>query len=199
MRNKNIIEIAYLAAFVSLMFIMAWVPFLGFIPLGFASVTILHIPVLIAILFLGKKIGVLVGLSFGVLSWLLAMVRPTQPLDPFFVNPIISVLPRLLFAVFTVMIYAGIKKILKNEVLGMIITSVLGTLIHSILVLVLLVIIYFPEVTDQGTIRAAATLALTTLATSSTLEAIAAAIIAPAVVKALMVVDNKYGGQLKID
>lgn len=199
MRNKKVYELVYLAIFTSIMFVMAWVPFLGFIPLGFASVTILHIPVIIAIFVLGKKLGILVGLIFGTLSWLLAMLRPTQALDPFFVNPIISIFPRFLFAVFTVIIYEALKRTLKNKHLHMIITSVLGSLIHSLLVLPLLVVIYFPELTDEGTFTAAVKLALITLGTNSTLEAVAAGIIVPLVVSAVLAAQYKVNKNLEID
>ena len=186
MRNKKVIELTYLSVFIAIMFVMAWVPFLGFIPLGFASVTIIHIPVLIAIFVLGEKLGIITGLTFGLLSWLIAAFRPTQPLDPFFVNPLISVLPRLLFAILAVFFYLYLRRLFKNNYISMVITSIIGTLIHSVLVLGALVVLEFPNITETGTMGAALKVALVTLGTISLLEAAAAAVIAPFISKGLI-------------
>ena len=73
---------------------------LGFISLGpTASITILHIPVILICMLAGLPEGLFVGLVFGSLSLIQAAMSPTGALDPFFVNPLISVLPRMLIAV----------------------------------------------------------------------------------------------------
>lgn len=86
------------AALSALTIILGTTP-LGMIPLGAASLTILHIPVIIAACLVGLWSGVFVGSTFGILSLILAATRPTGALDPLFVNPLVSVLPRILFAV----------------------------------------------------------------------------------------------------
>ena len=73
---------------------------LGFISLGpTASITILHIPVILICMLAGLPEGLFVGLVFGSLSLIQAAMSPSGALDPFFVNPLISVLPRMLIAV----------------------------------------------------------------------------------------------------
>ena len=73
---------------------------LGFISLGAtASITILHIPVILICMLAGLPEGLFVGATFGILSLVQAAMSPTGALDPFFVNPLISVLPRMLIAV----------------------------------------------------------------------------------------------------
>lgn len=70
---------------------------LGLIPwFSGASVTIMHVPVIIGALLEGPAVGVAVGLIFGVSSLMQAALAPTGPIDAAFVNPLVSVLPRLL-------------------------------------------------------------------------------------------------------
>ena len=51
---KGMTQMAFFAAVIVL---MAFVPFLGYIPLGFTRATIIHVPVIIGSLMLGPKKG----------------------------------------------------------------------------------------------------------------------------------------------
>lgn len=64
---------------------------IGRIPLPWTGivVTTMHLPAIIGGLLEGPAVGAGVGLIFGAFSWLV-------PSTPFFANPLISVLPRLL-------------------------------------------------------------------------------------------------------
>ena len=72
---------------------------LGFITLGAASITILHIPVILICMLAGLPEGLFVGATFGILSLIQAAMSTNGGLDPLFVNPLVSVLPRMLIAV----------------------------------------------------------------------------------------------------
>lgn len=85
---------------------------LGFIPLGLISITTMHIPVIVAGILEGPFVGGLVGLIFGLSSMLNAVLRPT-PISFIFLNPIVSVLPRILIGVFSAYVYKFLKK--KNN------------------------------------------------------------------------------------
>ncbi len=75
--------------------IMAITP-LGYLPwFGGVSLTIMHVPVIIAAVLEGPLAGTVVGLIFGVTSLVKAAVAPLTPVDPLFTNPLVSVLPRL--------------------------------------------------------------------------------------------------------
>ena len=56
------------AVFMAIIIIMAFVPFLGYIPLGFMNATIIHIPVIVGAILLGPKSGAFLGLVFGLTS-----------------------------------------------------------------------------------------------------------------------------------
>ena len=65
------------ALFAALIILMAMVPFLGYIPLGFTRATIIHIPVILGALVLGPKKGAFLGLIFGLTSLINNTMNPT--------------------------------------------------------------------------------------------------------------------------
>ncbi len=109
MKKNSIQELTLASVFAAIILVMIFVPQLGFITLTpFVSVTIVHIPVLIGVFLLPKRYGILLGLLFGIGSWIRSFT-PMGPLDTAFQYPWISVLPRLLFAIAAIYIYQGLK------------------------------------------------------------------------------------------
>lgn len=108
---------------------------LGFIgpfpPLIPVSATILQIPAIIGGILEGPVVGVLVGLIFGVSSWLQA---PTEqpPVNLWFSNPLVSILPRLFIGFTAAYTYTALRKV--NEWLAISSAAVVGTLTNTILV-----------------------------------------------------------------
>ena len=83
---------------------------LGLIPLGAtASITILQIPVILVAMLAGLPYGVFVGAVFGILSLMQAALSPSGALDPLFVNPLCSVLPRMLLGLVAWAIWKFLK------------------------------------------------------------------------------------------
>lgn len=119
---------------------------LGMIPwFSGASITICHIPAILATLLFGLTSGVVVGGVFGISSLILAATQGTG-LDVFFVNPLVSVLPRLAlpFAVFFMdKFFKKVCSIKKNflYLIGVGFTAFLGTMFHSFFVLSVLAIL----------------------------------------------------------
>ena len=64
-KTRSLVMTAVIAAIIV---IMAFVPFLGYIPLGFMNAATLHIPVIIGAILLGPKYGAFLGLTFGLTS-----------------------------------------------------------------------------------------------------------------------------------
>ena len=68
----------------------------GFIPwFAGASLTIMHVPVIVGAVLEGPLVGLVIGFIFGLFSLIQAAVAPTGPADAWFVNPLLSILPRL--------------------------------------------------------------------------------------------------------
>ena len=83
---------------------------LGFIPwFSGASVTVMHVPVIIGALLEGPVVGAVIGLIFGIFSLLQAAMAPTGPIDVAFVNPLVSVLPRVLIGPAAWLVYRAVR------------------------------------------------------------------------------------------
>lgn len=83
---------------------------LGFIPVGPTRATIMHIPVIIGAIMEGPIVGGVVGLIFGLFSIFQAITNPL-PTSFVFLNPIVSVLPRVLIGITTYYAYNALKKL----------------------------------------------------------------------------------------
>jgi len=84
MKKNSIQELTLASVFAAIILVMIFVPQLGFITLTpFVSVTIVHIPVLIGVFLLPKRYGILLGLLFGIGSWIRSFT-PMGPLDTAF-------------------------------------------------------------------------------------------------------------------
>jgi len=83
---------------------------LGFIPIGPTRATIMHIPVIIGAIIEGPVVGALVGLIFGLFSIYQAITAPT-PVSFVFLNPLVSVLPRVLIGITSYYTYRALRGI----------------------------------------------------------------------------------------
>ena len=110
---------------------------LGLIPwISGASITILHIPAIIGAILEGPFVGAGIGAIFGVFSLIQANTSGTL-LDVAFRNPLVSVLPRLLFPLVAWGLYALLSK--WKKIPAVIVASVASSLAHTTMVLAMLV------------------------------------------------------------
>ena len=161
---------------------------LGFIPIGPTNATIMHIPVIIGAIIEGPVVGITVGFIFGATSLLKALTMPT--ITSFaFVNPLVSVLPRMLIGIVAYYVYKLTIKFTKNVFVSRWITGVMGSLVNTAVVLGMIYILYgarYAEALGESA-SAAKTLILTLVATNGIPEAIVGGF----VVSAVCVVFNK--------
>jgi uncharacterized membrane protein len=186
MRDSRIYEITVISSFTALIIVMALVPMLGFIQIGAVAITIIHIPVLIGGIFGGRKVSVSLGLAFGILSLIVALTRPTGPIDLLFQNPMISVVPRVLFGLGMYELYRLFTKLFRNnEYISIPVAMVVGTLLHSVLVLTSLFI--FGRATLEGFgITALLPFIWGVLLTNGFIEAALAGLVGGPIAKALL-------------
>ena len=111
----------------------------GIIPLGPLNVTTLHVPTLIGAIVEGPKVGGFVGFIFGCYSLWQNITAPNI-LSPLFINPIISVLPRVLFPILAYLVYLVLWKVSQGP--RIIITAFMGTIFHTIMVMGLIFLLY---------------------------------------------------------
>lgn len=111
-KKLTVYELVLTSIIGAVILILALVPNVGFIQiLPGVAVTIMHIPVIIGAFLLGWRENLFLGALFGLSSLLVAATRPTTPFDMAFVNPLISVLPRMLFALCAYFIARLFKKL----------------------------------------------------------------------------------------
>ena len=126
---------------------------IGMIPLPppLPSATMVHIPVLLAVLVEGPAVGLTVGLVFGLCSCIRAWETGMVGLTLFFRNPIISVLPRLLVPLAAYGLWALWKKAARQNALtdklGAAIASAAGAAVNTVLCLGLISLIYGGDLT----------------------------------------------------
>ena len=125
--------------------------FLGVTRLGIlpwfsgASLTILHVPVLVGAIVEGPVAGAAIGAVFGAYSIVQAYISPSGVVDLAFQNPLVALPPRIIFPVVAWLIYRGLSFLLgkargKLKFAAVPIASFMGSLVHTGLVLFLLAI-----------------------------------------------------------
>jgi uncharacterized membrane protein len=142
--RKRIRTITVYAFLIAMLAMMGFVPFLGFISFNTVSVTIMHIPVLIGAYILKGKSGFILGFTFGTISFLVALsaVAP-GPTDLLFINPLISILPRVAFGGMIGVIFSYMNKwVLKPswKPILLSLSAFLLTVLHTFFVLLMIYI-----------------------------------------------------------
>lgn len=107
---------------------------LGFITLGPAiAFTFMHVPAIIGAVMEGPLVGLIVGAAFGLFSLFLAGQQPAGSPNAIFVDPVISVLPRLLIGPVAWFLYRAIRN--ASQTSGLISAAIGGTLTNTLLVI----------------------------------------------------------------
>ncbi|WP_242704371.1 MULTISPECIES: ECF transporter S component [Enterococcus] len=135
--------------FLAIMIILAITP-LGFIPIGPINATTMHIPVIIASIILGPKIGAGLGGIFGILSLARSTIVITPMsfvFSPFIANPltgqgdwravIVAIVPRILIGIVPYFVYIGINRLMKTKAqpVSLFVAGLMGSMTNTILVM----------------------------------------------------------------
>ncbi len=128
-RTRKLVITGVMGAISVLLGVTHW----GFIPwFGGVSLTIMHVPVIIAAVLEGPIVGAGVGLIFGIFSMIQAAIAPNSPADTWFTNPLLAVLPRLIIGPISYFVWKALKRV---PVVGLIAAGIAGSLTNTILVL----------------------------------------------------------------
>lgn len=186
------IDLAILGIFSALIVILAFTP-IGMISFGVVSATTVHIPVIIGAVVLGVKYGFILGLVMGLASLIRAATMPVSVLDPLFVNPLVSVVPRILIGVVTAAVFALLMKLFKNNKFAPVsagISAVAGTITNTVFVLGFLAAIYGEKIATT-TFQASLKLIFgTIIGTNGLIEIAAAVVLTAPIATALIKVKN---------
>jgi uncharacterized membrane protein len=125
MSTRKIVVVGVLIAITILMTLTG----IAFIPVpSVANATILHIPAIIGGVLEGPLAGLLVGLGFGLSSW----VNALSTNNALFSNPIVAIVPRLFIGVVAALVYNALRK--NNDIVAMGAAGVAGALTNTVLV-----------------------------------------------------------------
>lgn len=131
--------------------LLSLIPSLGYIvvPLTPITITTMHIPVIVAAILEGPVVGGFVGLIFGLSSmYTAATIFAGLPTAFVFLNPLVSVFPRILIGIVAYYVYAGISRLIRNKGVATVIGAVAGTLTNTIGVLGMIYLLYAQEYVD---------------------------------------------------
>ncbi len=121
--KSSTLSLVQVALFSAIIIVMAFTPFLGYIPLGVTRATIIHVPVIIGSILLGPKKGAFLGGVFGLTSLLNNTFSPTITsftFSPFYSGGnlwslVICFVPRILVGVVPYYVYKGLSLLVKKS------------------------------------------------------------------------------------
>lgn len=201
------ISMVQVAIFGAIICILAFTPFLGYIPLGFTRATIIHIPVIIASLLMGPKKGGVLGFLFGLTSFINNTINPTATsfvFTPFYSigdisggigSVIICFIPRILVGILPYFVYKLILRLSSEEKrklgvsnIGLVLAGISGALVNTLLVMNL-IFVFYGEAYIEASGKAAAlgyTFILSIIGINGVPEAIVAGILTLCIGKILL-------------
>ena len=197
-RSRKIREMTLAGFFIALQIVLSVTP-IGYIPIGPINVTTMHIPVILAGIFLGTQYGMLVGFVFGLTSMLRATFAPGM--TSFIFSPFITVggisgnfwslvvcfVPRILLGWISARLFRVLRKKGVNDLLSCTIAAAVATMCHTLMVMGM-IWLFFAEPYAQALgveVSALGGIILGVITTNGIFETILAAIVVPALDKAL--------------
>lgn len=211
--RERIRNMILLSLFSAVIVVMAAIPFLGYIPLGFMNATTLHIPVIIGACILGPKAGAILGGVFGLTSMIKATVQPNITsfvFTPFYSfndsfsggwpSVLISMVPRILVGLLAGLAFRFLMRILREkkgrEIIALAVAGLVGSLTNTLLVMNLIFVFFGNEFASAAE-KAANTytaIVLTAVGVQGIPEALVAAVLNTAVCKVLLRFVKGKGG-----
>ena len=197
MQNTSIRQLTLTAFFIALQIVMTLTP-IGYIPVGAINITTMHIPVILSGIFLGSNHGALIGFVFGLTSMLKATFTPGVTsflFSPFitvggisgnFFSLIIVFGPRILLGWMSGKLFRILRKKI-GSLPSCAVTAAVSTITHTLLVMGMIYLFFAPQYAQALNISrdAVAGLIIGVITTNGILETILAAIVIPALDKAL--------------
>jgi uncharacterized membrane protein len=156
---------------------------IGYIPwFSGVSLSVLQVPTIIGAAVEGPVVGILVGAIFGATSLVQSAISPAKgPIDIFFVNPLVSVLPRILVGLAAWLVYSLFRGRLRG--LAGAAAGLAGSLANTVFVLGALVL--------AGAVPLA--VAAGVVVSNGLIEAAVSAVLSSAIVAAWKGVEDKRG------
>lgn len=179
MYSKTKIQNLVLASvFAALILAMTFIPYTGYImyapPPASVEVTTLHIVTILGASLLGWKYGAVLGGVWGLACILRAA---TNSMWADFMNPMISLLPRIAVGLVVGLLFMALKKTRLPKAISVGIVAAVGTVTNTVLVLTMYN--FFGGGITQGVFDLLGSIFSTLIAVNGTIELVAAIVLVP--------------------
>ena len=206
-KTLKLVQLALLGA---LIVVLAFTPFIGYIPLGVTRATIVHIPVIIGSILLGPKMGAVLGGLFGLTSFINnSFISPN--ITSFTFTPLYSVgefhgnvwslvicfVPQILVGVVPYYVYKFVMWLFKGrkggETVSLALAGLSGALTNTLLVMNLIYFCFGEQyaAAKEKAFEGFYWVILSVIGINGVPEAIVAAILTVAICKTLFKVQKK--------
>lgn len=182
-QRQSIQRITRLGILIAIIVLMTFVPNLGYIQTGLLSITTIHIPVIIGSALLGPVGGLVLGTTWGITSFLKVLSMPSTIETAIFLNPMVSIFPRILVGLIISFAAIGLGRLVKNKDLKNALVAAVGTLSNTVLVLSSIFIFAQGGVLSFN--QAFSVIVTVIISTNGLLELVLAVILVPIIVRAI--------------
>ena len=191
MKNKKLVKMVLCAVFIALIAVMTFVPNVGYLSVGVIEITTIQIVAAIGGMILGATYSAVLGGAWGVLCLIRATTNPAWVM---FINPAISVLPRILAILGSYGVFVLLRKTKCPLTVRSGLAGATASLLNTVFVLTAMQI--FGEHTnlyaDSWTLIK--TILSTIIGVNGVVELVASAIIVPAIYVNIIKPLKKYIG-----
>lgn len=185
-KKVNVRRMTIISLLSAISIMLSMIP-LGYIQIGPLAITTMCIPVMIGGIIEGPMVGMVVGLIFGLTSMFRGMAGMAGPTSPIFINPLVSVLPRIFIGLVAYYSFKLAMKIIKNTYVSGLIAGGMASITNTVGVLGMIYVLYAAEYAEAlgqsaGTAKA---LLMGIATTNGIAEALGGALVVSAVVVVL--------------
>lgn len=185
-KKVNVRRMTIISLLSAISIMLSMIP-LGYIQIGPVAITTMCIPVIIGGIIEGPMVGMIVGFIFGLTSMFRGMAGMAGPTSPIFINPLVSVLPRIFIGLVAYYSFKLAMKIVKNTYVSGLIAGGMASITNTVGVLGMIYVLYAAEYAEAlgqsaGTAKA---LLMGIATTNGIAEALGGALVVSAVVVVL--------------
>lgn len=169
----------------------------GMIPTGMASMAVLvFFPTVLTSLIYGPKTGAFMGILAGIVAMSKNIIMPSGLLSPYFINPLVSVFPRMFIGIIPYYVYRLLDKIIKQKDIVAFISGMMGAVTNTAFAMTMLYLVYAKDIIAV-TGKAFKAVLLGIITSSSVIEAIIMGIATFAVLKIYLMKKNTIAANIK--
>lgn len=185
-KKVNVRRMTIISLLSAISIMLSMIP-LGYIQIGPVAITTMCIPVMIGGIIEGPMVGMVVGLIFGLTSMFRGMAGMAGVTGFVFINPLVSVLPRIFIGLVAYYSFKLSMKIIKNTYVSGLIAGGMASITNTVGVLGMIYVLYAAEYAkalgqSAGTAKA---LLMGIATTNGIAEALGGALVVSAVVVVL--------------